>query len=74
MWQPSPNNCDAPTLATASPGRTPERCRKRVLRATPPTAAGATIFTKDPATCAATVRMNGTRSGTKPSSAIAAAK
>ncbi|CAM5316027.1 hypothetical protein STENM223S_12004 [Streptomyces tendae] len=73
MWQPSPNSWDAPTLATASPGRTPARCRKRVFRATPPTAAGATIFTNDPATCAATVRGKGTFSGTKPSRDIAAA-
>lgn len=73
MWLASPKSCEAPTLATASPGRTPARCRKRVLSATPPTAAGATSFTKDPATCADTARRNGTFSGTKPSRLIAAA-
>lgn len=73
MWAPRPNSWEAPTLATASPGRTPARCRKRVFSATPPTAAGATIFTNDPATCASTVFPKGTRSGTKPSRLIAAA-
>ncbi len=73
MCAPSPKSCEAPTLATASPGRTPARWRKRVFRATPPTAAGATIFTNEPATCATTVRRNPTRSGTKPSRLIAAA-
>ena len=73
MCEASPNSCEAPTLATASPGRTPARWRKRVLRATPPTAAGATSFTNDPATWATTARQNGTRSGTKPSRLAAAA-
>lgn len=44
-----------------------------MFSATPPTAAGATIFTNEPATCACTVFRNGTRSGTKPSRLIAAA-
>ena len=73
MWLPSPNSWEAPTLATAWPRPHPERCRKRALSATPPTAAGATSLTKEPATCASTVRRNGTFSGTKPSSDIAAA-
>ncbi|CAM5715854.1 hypothetical protein SANTM175S_08337 [Streptomyces antimycoticus] len=45
-----------------------------MLRATPPTAAGATSFTNEAATCASTVRGSGTFSGTKPSRLSAAAR
>ncbi len=44
-----------------------------MFRAMPPIAAGATSFTNDPATWAAMVRRNGSRSGTNPVRLIEAA-
>ncbi len=61
-----------PTLAAATAAGIFLRCRYRMFSAAPPTAAGVTSVTKDPATWASSVRKKGSRSVTKPDSDIVA--
>ena len=65
-------SCDAPTLAAESAAEMPRRRRYRMLSATPPTAAGVTRMTKEPATWTRQVRARLSRSSTKPDSDHAA--
>ncbi len=55
-----------PTLAAASVALRLALRRYRTLSATPPTAAGVTRITNDPATCTSSVRSVFSRSRTKP--------
>ena len=57
-----------PTLAAATAAGIFLRCRYLMFSAAPPTAAGVTSVTKDPATWASRVRKKGSRSATNPDS------
>ena len=62
-----------PTLAAATAGGIFLRCRYLMFSAAPPTAAGVTSVTKEPATWASRVRTNSSRWVTYPDSEIVAA-
>ena len=62
-----------PTLAAATAGGIFLRCRYLMFSAAPPTAAGVTSVTKEPATWASRVRKKSSRSDTKPDSDTVAA-
>ena len=57
-----------PTLAAATGAGIFLRCRYLMFSAAPPTAAGVTSVTKEPATWASRVRKKGSRSATNPDS------
>jgi hypothetical protein len=61
-----------PTLAAATAAGIFLRCRYRMFSAAPPTAAGVTSVTKEPATWASMVRKKGSLSATNPDSEIVA--
>ena len=63
---------DTPTLAAATAAGIFLRCRYLMFSVAPPTAAGVTSVTKDPATWASRVRKNGSRSVTNPDSSTVA--
>ncbi len=69
-----PSSWPTPTLESACGVGMPERWRKRVFSATPPTPPGETILTKEPATWASVACQRSSRSGTNPTNPMVAAR
>ena len=72
MCRTNATTCATPTLAAATAAGTFLRCRYLMFSAAPPTAAGVTRVTKDPATWTSRVRKKLSRAATNPDSEIVA--
>ena len=72
MCRTNATTCATPTLAAATAAGIFLRCRYLMFSAAPPTAAGVTRVTKDPATWTSSVRKKLSRSATNPDSEIVA--